>query len=76
MREAGQESAFFGDLVVLFYEARTNRLRGELFWSHSCKHMIDEDAWRLAPRNSEKQATAVPAIKEQNAWLFAHSSSF
>lgn len=46
------------------------------FWSHSCKCMIDEDVWRLALRSSEQQATAVPDIKKQDVWLFAHSSSF
>jgi hypothetical protein len=38
--------------------------------------MIDEDVWRLALRSSEQQATAAPAIKKQNIWLFEHSSSF
>lgn len=42
--------------------------------------MIDEAVWRLALRSSEQRATAVAtavaAIKKQNVWLFAHSSSF
>lgn len=37
--------------------------------------MIDGDAWRLAPRSGEKQATAVPAMKEQKVWLFAPSNT-
>lgn len=45
-----------------FHEARTNRLGGRLFWSHSCKHDLWR-CWTLAPRRFVHHAIAVPAIR-------------
>lgn len=50
---------------VAFRKARTNRLCVDLFWSHSCKHMIYEDVWRLVPRRCvHHAAAAATACKE------------
>lgn len=50
--------------LALLHEARTNRLRMDLFWSHSCRHRIYEDVWRLAPERFVHQAAAPPAWKK------------
>lgn len=63
--------------LVTFCKARTNRLCIDLFWSHSCKHMIYEDVWRLVPGRFVHHAAAAPACKKPSvcSWLMLPRSN-